>query len=431
VRIIHAWQHRRCCRNGHDPVHQAERKLARRQQGGHDKQYQPPKRKVVLRSHTKNGCCKCQRQHHNHADIQQQRDAEERTAHAHQRVMTIACFPFQNGKTFIDQVIPHVRTDTGYSAARCTVVRELEGNLGNLDLISIAGPCKTLHDVAILVARGEIHILVNARGILPQGLLDNAKPLDECMPIDCTKVAKARDAIAYRYLIGCLLLRLKLQFVLDTRPGFGETLLHPRQRQRQHGTLALQAPGELCHEGAGHRRLRARHIGNADHHTLRIALGDFSNDIRPFASLIAIIPVSQYARGGTPQVFDQGKAKHDRNRPQLADRQRLHRLIGIHEAPEAFIVDAPIAVRDDFQCKHVDTRYAVRIVLRKAGQLAVIALGQMSLRNANLLFDQIVVVQQPLTRGRNAAITLGSGGERLACLQQHACILIEPLEQTV
>src|SRR3990170_2728256 len=46
--------------------------------------------------------------------------------------------------------------------------------------------------------------------------------------------------------------------------------------------------------------------------------------------------------GEAAQVLDQEDPKADRDRPQLADRQRLHPLVGPHHAPQALRFDAAV-----------------------------------------------------------------------------------------
>ena len=51
--------------------------------------------------------------------------------------------------------------------------------------------------------------------------------------------------------------------------------------------------------------------------------------------------------GRAPQILDQHDAQRDRDRPQLADRQRLHALVGAHEAAQHLGIEAAVGVRDE------------------------------------------------------------------------------------
>src|SRR5260370_40426637 len=67
-----------------------------------------------------------------------------------------------------------------------------------------------LHDVAIAVARGEIHFAVGSAGILAEGLLDHAHGLDKLAPVHRAKKTQAADAVTDGNLIGGLLLNFGL-----------------------------------------------------------------------------------------------------------------------------------------------------------------------------------------------------------------------------
>ena len=51
--------------------------------------------------------------------------------------------------------------------------------------------------------------------------------------------------------------------------------------------------------------------------------------------------------GDTPKILDQHDPQGDRNRPQLADRQELHLLVGPHVALQHLCVEAAVGMRDE------------------------------------------------------------------------------------
>ena len=99
------------------------------------------------------------------------------------------------------------------------------------------------------------------------------------------------------------------------------------------------------------------------------------------------------------QVLDEGQLEHAGPRPQLADRERGHRLVGHHEAREPGGIEAAVAVADDRGGHRGDARGAGRLARSELGQLEVELLGQVPLDLADLRLDQVEVVEQPL-RGR-------------------------------
>ena len=114
------------------------------------------------------------------------------------------------------------------------------------------------------------------------------------------------------------------------------------------------------------------------------------------------------AAADAAQVFDQCEAQHDRHGPQLAERQRADGLVGGDEAAEALRVHPPVAVRDGLQRDVVDTGEPGRGPVRQSGQLPAVTLGQVAPRGADLLFDQVEIVEQPFAGGRDPARSPGS-----------------------
>ncbi len=108
----------------------------------------------------------------------------------------------------------------------------------------------------------------------------------------------------------------------------------------------------------GHRRIRARHVRDHEHEALGIGLDDRLHLVDPAVGEIAIDAARGDVGGDAAQILDQRKPQHDRNRPQLAELERRHGLIGGDEAREAFRVHAAVAVRDGLERDVVDARAA-------------------------------------------------------------------------
>ncbi|MNF91607.1 hypothetical protein D3C84_742130 [compost metagenome] len=141
-----------------------------------------------------------------------------------------------------------------------------------------------------MVARREVHGGIDRRRVLPQHLLDEAQALDELAPVGRRQQAQAADAVADGHLVGRLLLGIHLHHVLDGVPRLGQVLLDPGQRQGQRRALPLQPAHQLGDERTGHRRLRARHVGDAEHDTLRVALGSLGHPVGPVVGQAPIVP---------------------------------------------------------------------------------------------------------------------------------------------
>ena len=132
-----------------------------------------------------------------------------------------------------------------------------------------------------------------------------------------------------------------------------------------------------------------------------------------------------------PEILDQRQAQHDRDRPQLAQLEGGDRLVGGDETAEAFRIDPSVAVRDRFERDVVHARKPGRWAVRQARQLPAVPLGQVSLGRADLLFDQIEIIEQPFAGRRDPAVRLDRLCQQIADSDQDVFILSQPAQQLV
>ena len=99
------------------------------------------------------------------------------------------------------------------------------------------------------------------------------------------------------------------------------------------------------------------------------------------------------AARGAPQVLDEHDSQCDRNRPQLADRQGLHALIGVHETTQRFDFETTVTVCDTGPRDAEDTGIADERTVGELRQLPIEARRQIAADFADLLFDQMVIVE--------------------------------------
>ncbi len=106
-------------------------------------------------------------------------------------------------------------------------------------------------------------------------------------------------------------------------------------------------------------------------------------------------------------------------------------MVGGHETGEALRIHAPVAVRDDLERNVVDPRQSGGRPAFQARQFPAVSLRQVTLGGADLLFDQVKVIEKPFPGGRNLAV----GGDRLRHQSVHAdqdrLIFGEPSQQLV
>ena len=85
-----------------------------------------------------------------------------------------------------------------------------------------------------------------------------------------------------------------------------------------------------------------------------------------------------------PEVLDERDLENARPGPQLADRQRRHRLIAVHEADELRLLETAVAVPQELERHRVDPRVTGNCRSKSVGQLAIVAVRQVLANGADL-----------------------------------------------
>ena len=124
--------------------------------------------------------------------------------------------------------------------------------------------------------------------------------------------------------------------------------------------MALQAANQFGDKRAGTRWIAARHVGNHDDLTGRIVLGAVLQFIDPKIGQIALLLGICHFNADAAQVLDQRQAQHPRKRPQFAERQLSHALIGGEKTGERGDVPESVAVADDFGGDVINARAKMR-----------------------------------------------------------------------
>ena len=118
----------------------------------------------------------------------------------------------------------------------------------------------------------------------------------------------------------------------------------------------------------------------------------------------------------TPHVLDKDDAQGDRNGPKFADHQRLNLLVGADIAGQHRADHQTVGMGDIGPGQTENPRVSGELTLGQLGQLAVIAGWQIVADLAQLLFDQVKVVQKPFSGGHDGLArlqSLGAGSIRL------------------
>ena len=113
----------------------------------------------------------------------------------------------------------------------------------------------------------------------------------------------------------------------------------------------------------------------------------------------------------------------NRDRPQFADRQRLHALVGLHESAEHLRIEVAIGMRDKGPRDSEDARIAFQRTVSKLGQLAVEAARKIVANFANLLLYDVKIIDQPFGRGSDGAFLADRVGDGAIRFEQYPAVV--------
>ena len=130
-----------------------------------------------------------------------------------------------------------------------------------------------------------------------------------------------------------------------------------------------------------------------------------------------------------PEVFHQDDSKGDCYGPELADRERLHTLVGLHKLREHQRVEPAVGMRDKSPSDTEDTRVALERPVGEFRQLTVIAARKIVANFANLFLDDMKVIHQPLCRGRDCAFLADCGCDAPVGGQQDPAVVAQARRQ--
>ncbi|WP_258401279.1 hypothetical protein [Burkholderia multivorans] len=238
----------------------------------------------------------------------------------------IADLRFERGAAVRQQVVTGIRL--GGRPAACTLRRRIgDDAAGNLELADGCAAGQRFNRVAIQVARGEIH-LREAR-VAAQYLIDQADALEQIGPVHLRNQPHAGDHVAHGQAGGALLMVDGRDNLVRRRAARRQVPMQPRQCRRD-GRIGIVQPLNQLHRERivqygllviGDERLRR------DPRLAALA----EQAIRERVGVESRAPVVDDLIREPSQVLDQHDPQRDRHRPQFADRQRFHGLIGKHE----------------------------------------------------------------------------------------------------
>ena len=335
---------------------------------------------------------------------------------------------FQIEPAFGDQVIAGIpRAFRLRSVARSSrhPARGLQRADGDIELAQRRAARQLLDRAAIQVARGEVHLAEGAAAT--QAFVHQADVLEQLGPVDVRDQPHAGDDVAHRDVGGALALLDMFHHLVDRGALHGEPFAEPAQRRRGPRIVVPQPLGDLRGEQFRQRTGIARGDVGLER---GMRLPRSEQAIRQRLGVVALAQPFGDLVGEPAQVFDQHDAKGDRHGPQLADGERLHPLVGGNEAPQRQRIEMAVGVCNEGPGDPEHARVAGEGPRRQLRQLPVIAGRQVIADLADLLFDQVIVIQQPLGGRHHAAAAFQFGGAgTIGSQQNHSVVVQTPLQR--
>ena len=302
-----------------------------------------------------------------------------------------------------------------------TAGRLCQRGLGDADFVAVGKPGQNLDGAAVAVARGEIHRGKAARSAQPR--IDKTDLFEKLGPFRLGDLAHAGDDIAHRHIRGRLPLLCACQDGFDRGALPSQPVFQPTAQRRFCRVEAAQPLGNLRgHDfrqfgafGILHRKMQG--LGGSAVCPQRAVHQQISGQPQalPFDDLF----------GQPPHVLDQNDAQRDRNRPKLADPQRLDILIGSDEPGQHRAGHQAVGMGDIGPGKTEDAGVAGERTFGEFRQLPIIARWQIAGDLLKLVLDKVIVVQQPFRR-RCHRLSGVKGCRRFAVGgQQHLCIVLQ------
>ncbi len=309
----------------------------------------------------------------------------------------VAELALEQRATVADQPVPEIGRPRVVAGVRRRGLRHCCTR--DFELVVRRAPREVLHRAAIAVARNEVHR--REHRIAGQRLVDEARRLDEIRPFVRGHEPHAGDQVAHRQ-VGR---RLPGDFELDHRfraRAFRRKSLRQVRQRDPRGRIAVPQALEQLHGE------RARPAGRGSRGLERHVVDDIGREAGQRVGVAIGLAASDHrcddARSETARVLDHHDAQHRRQRPQLGERERRNRLVGGDEPQQQVGVEAAVGVRDERPCDAVYARQAGErpgIEPRQAGEKA---LGQQRPDVAELVLDNVEVVDEPIGGGRDQSL---------------------------
>jgi hypothetical protein len=204
---------------------------------------------------------------------------------------------------------------------------------------------------------------------------------------------------------------------------FRQALVEPCERGRKLRILLAEPMHELDRESIGQTPR-----GTVSEYDRRRLRGASAYAQKPIGEPVGLSPHSsaeRYLLREAPEILYEYDLQRDRDRPKLADRERLNFLIGFDVCDQSIRIETTVSVGDERpgQAKHTG------IPDERAGdelrELAIVTGGQIRADLTDLLLHQMIVVDQPLRGRRDRAALVDGRHDRAIRRKKHRAIVGE------
>ena len=231
-------------------------------------------------------------------------------------------------------------TSPGFRQPRRLGERDRRGRDRAFVGVALAGD--VLDGVSIAIARGLVRVDVSARRIAPEDLLDEARTLEELVPVERADGPHAGDGIADRDLIRRLAQVLPPGELLRREPELRALRADPVVRVASERVVLPQSTEDL-HEKRRRRGSRiALELDQRPRHGGR-AVGGGEQARGPLVAAHAVLGAG-LGRGARGHREDEAHPEHDGHRPELTRREGADRLVGEDVARQGFELDPRVGV---------------------------------------------------------------------------------------
>jgi hypothetical protein len=135
------------------------------------------------------------------------------------------------------------------------------------------------------------------------------------------------------------------------------------------------------------------------------------------------------ALGQAPEILHEHDAQRDRHRPQLADHQGLHALVGEDESTEHLGVETAVGMRHEGPGDSVDSRVPGQWPIGELGQLPVESRRKIVANLPQLLVDDVEVVDKPFGRRNDCPLLTDGVGDHAIRLAEDAPVVLDARQQ--